>query len=339
MISPVISKSIGQVQTEGETAEISVKGSWMRVPAHRVGRDLVIVRGKFLKVASVLNENWLATEVTEPDTFLEALKKRTCRLRADIFTFAQLPPVAEPMHKYYFERESIAAVRTTSFEEWWNRLPHESRKNVRKAQKRGVSVVVQTLDDSLIRSLVELNNETPIRQNIPFPHYGKSADQVRKDQSTYLDRSDFIWAFLGDELIGFMKLVYRGDSASILQFISKTSHYDKKAGNAVLTKAVQLCSEKGISYLTYGMMDYGNKRQSSLRDFKIRNGFEEMLIPRYYAPVTAKGRLCLRMKLHRGLLGVLPPRVITVGVSARAQWYNLKEHLAGVAQRIERSRL
>lgn len=332
MISPTISKHLGPAPTAIDTVEISVKGTWISVPALRVGNDSVVARGRNLKIASVLNENWLATEVVTPQVFVEALKDSSSTFRADIFTFAQLPPAAEPKHSYYFERESIAAARAASFDEWWNRLPHESRKNVRKAEKRGVSVAVRTLDDSLINSLVELNNESPIRQNVPFPHYGKSFSEVRKDQSTYLDRSDFICAYLGDELVGFMKLVYRGDSASILQFISKMSHYDKKPGNALLAKAVELCSAKGVSYLVYGMMDYGNKRQSSLRDFKIRNGFEEMLIPRYYIPITVKGRLCLRMNLHRGPLGILPPRVITAAISARTKWYNWRSKSAGVAQ-------
>ena len=128
-----------------------------------------------------------------------------------------------------------------------------------------------------------------------------------------------------------MKIVYRGESASILQFIPKSSQQDKRPANALIAKAVELCESKGISYLTYGMLNYGNKRDSSLREFKLRNGFKEMLVPRFYIPLTAKGKLCVALKLHRGLLGILPPRVISVVVGARARWYGLFGR-AGIAQ-------
>jgi len=305
--------------------EISVRGKWASVPALQIGSNFILVRGRFLKTACLHNENWLATELSDPDSIIKALKSPASPTRADIFTFAQHPPHTTPKYEYHFELESIAAVRTNNFDEWWNALPHEGRKNVRRAQKRGVVVKVRELDEDLISELMELNNESPLRQNIRFPHYGKNVDQVRKDQSTYLERSDFVCAYFGAELVGCMKLVYRGESASILQFISKTSHYDKRPANAVLAKAIELCQLKNIAYLTYGMMDYGNKRHGSLREFKLRNGFTEMLVPRYYVPLSGKGRVCMAAKLHRGLIGVLPPQVIRLAVGARARWNRLMQ--------------
>ena len=41
----------------------------------------------------------------------------------------------------------------------------------------------------------------------------------------------------------------------------------------------------------------------------------------------------MKAGLHRGLLGILPNRVITVGVGLRNRWYNLTTRNAGVAQR------
>lgn len=302
------------------TVEISVRGKWTSVPALQIGDNAIIARGRFVRTACLHNENWLPTELSDPQSIIRALKEPACPIRADIFTFAQLPPHAIPKYQYFFELESIAALQTSNFDEWWNALPHEGRKNVRRAQKRGVVVKIRELDEDLVRELMELNNESPYRQKIRFPHYGKSIDQVRKDQSTYLEQSDFVCAYFGTELIGCMKLVYRGESASILQFISKTSHYDKRPANAVLAKAIELCQLKNIAYLTYGMMDYGNKKHGSLREFKLRNGFTEMLVPRYYVPLSVKGRACMVAKLHRGMIGVLPPQVIRLAVGARARW-------------------
>ena len=61
---------------------------------------------------------------------------------------------------------------------------------------------------------------------------------------------------------------------------------DKRPANALIAKMVEVCEAKGISHLIYGLYNYGNKRNSSLLEFKIRNGFEEFLVPRYYIPLT-----------------------------------------------------
>ena len=68
---------------------------------------------------------------------------------------------------------------------------------------------VKDFNDDLIRGIVEVNNDSPVRQGRRFPHYGKTFDQVKKDHSSFLDRSDFICAYLGNEFIGFLKIVYR----------------------------------------------------------------------------------------------------------------------------------
>ena len=89
-----------------------------------------------------------------------------------------------------------------------------------------------------------------------------------------------------------------------------------------MAKAAEICYARGISYITYGLYNYGNKTDSPLRQFKTRNGFEEILVPRFYVPLTAWGKLCMKVKLHRGLIGILPNSVITFGVNARTKWYN-----------------
>jgi hypothetical protein len=91
-----------------------------------------------------------------------------------------------------------------------------------------------------------------------------------------------------------------------------------------MAKAVELCAEKGISHLIFGKFNYGNKKHTPLREFKIRNGFEEILAPRYYVPLTVKGAISVRLKLHRGLLGLLPHSVITFLVNARSKLYTFK---------------
>ena len=108
--------------------------------------------------------------------------------------------------------------------------------------------------------------------------------------------------------------------------------YDKRPANVLIAKAVEICESRGVSYLIYGKFKYGNKSQSSLLEFKLRNGFEEFLVPRYYVPLTTRGSVCLRFNLHRGLIGILPPRLINAGLNLRSMWNNVVGSKAGVAQ-------
>jgi len=307
------------------TGEIYIKGKWVRVPALNVADKTIVVRGSWLKMAVIRSEDWLPTELQDPEACVLRLKEQVSRgFRADVFTFAQKLPDTTPKYQYPMEWDSIAAVHLPTFKEWWEGLPQEARKNVRRSQKRGVVVDVRPFDDDLVRGLVELNNDSPTRQGQRNDQFGKTFDDVKKDYSSFLDRSDCICAYLDTELIGFLKVVYRGQIASILNLLPKARHSDKRPANALIAKAMEICAAKGMTYVTYGMFNYGNKGDSPLREFKVRNGFREFLVPRYYIPLSAWGKLCLKAKLHRGLLGILPHNVITFANSMRAKWYNLK---------------
>ncbi len=305
------------------TTEISIRGKWVKVPCLDVGENKIIFKGRWLKVASIHDEWWLNRELENPEECIRELKKQnSSSLRADILTFMQMLPGASPRYGYPMEMESVAAARTGSFKKWWESLPQETRKNVRRSQKRGVSVTVKSFDEDLIRGIADINNESRMRQGVPNDHWGKSFDEVKRDHESFLDRSDFICAYFGNELIGFLKLVYKGNVSAILNLAVKASHSDKRPANALIAKAAELCEAKNISYMTYGLFNYGNKKESPLREFKERNGFEEILTPRYYIPLTNKGNLCMKLNLHRGLIGFLPHGVIRFLVNARSRWYN-----------------
>ena len=302
--------------------EINSRGNWISVPALHVGGKDIIVQGKRMSVAKVHDEDWLETELENPEECIELLKKQRSRgLLADIFTFVQKPSRVNPAFQYPMERDSVAAIRLNGFKGWWEKLPQETRKNVRRSQKRGVTVEVRSFSEDLVKGIAEVNDDSPVRQRERNLYYGRTLDQVRKDYCSFLDRSDFVCAFAGEEMIGFLKLVYRGEVASILNFTPKASHADKRPANALISKAVELCAARQIQYITYGKYSYGNKRNSPLTEFKNRNGFEEILVPRFYVPLTNWGRVCLGLKLHRGLLGLLPETVINFGIRAREKWY------------------
>lgn len=322
------------------SVEVSVKGKWFTVPALDLGGKSVVVNGRWLKVASIHDEQWLDSELEDPVGCLQQLRRSAADgLKADIFTFAQKLPATAPKYRYPMEWDSVAAVRLPGFAEWWQKLPQETRKNTRRAAKRGVVVKVKELDDELIRGIVELNNESPTRQGTPFHHYGKTYEQVKKDQSTHKDRSEFICAYLDHELIGFLKMVYCGQFGALLLLITKTTHQDKRPANALIAKAVERCDERGLSYMVYGKFRYGNQPKTSLMEFKIRHGFEEIRVPRFYVPLTMKGEIGMRLKLHRDRVGILPQSAISIGRRIRAEWYKLAMVQSRCSSMVEQPKL
>lgn len=304
------------------SVEIRAKGKWITIPAVDVGGKSLIALGKRLKIATVRGEEMMLEELEGPEIYISKLKGEAKEiLKADIFTFTQKPPANTPRYSYPIEWESVAAIHLNSFEQWWQELPQETRKNVRRAQRRGVEVRISEFDDDLVEGIREVNNDSPIRQGTRNGYYGKTAEETRKLYGEFVGRCDFICAYHGGRLIGFLHLIYRDGIASILNLTTAPSHFDKRPANALIAKAAEICAEKRISYITYGLYNYGKKHDHPLRTFKIRNGFRELLMPRYFVPLTAWGKVCMKAKLHRGAVGILPHSLITLAVGARARWY------------------
>ena len=319
------------------SVEIRVKGRWVTVPVVEVNGKELLAKGGWLKTATIRSEEMMESELEDPELYIRQLKADGNRtLKADIFSFSQKIPGTQPKHSYPMEWESVAAVQLISFKNWWERLPQETRKNVRRSQKRGVTITVSELDDRLIQGIRGVNDESPLRQGMPNAYFGKSSEETRKLYGEFIGRCEFICAYLGDELIGFLHLVYRGHIASILNLTTKRRHFDARPANALVAKAVEICGLKGISYLTYGQYNYGNKGDNPLREFKVRNGFQEILIPRYFVPLNLWGSLCMKAKLHRGLVGIFPRSVITVGLRVRTTWYNFRTFVSRCSSTLER---
>jgi hypothetical protein len=305
-----------------EQAEIRVAGKTVYVPSAKIFDRTIVVTGKWLRIAAVNDEQLVEGEIIgNPGVFVAKLKKS--RLRADVLTFAQKLPDAEPKHRYYFEWDNWAATPTTSFSDWWeNRLPQESRKNVRRAAKRGVIAKVVEFDDELVNGIQKIYNETPIRQGRRFWHFGKDFDTVKMENATYLDRSEFLGAYFQDELIGFIKIIYVDRIATLIQILAKNEHQDKRPMNALLAKAVEVCEKKGIALLLYGKYTYEGNADSPLAEFKRRNGFEEIKYPRYFLPLTLRGRAAIGMGLHKGLKSLIPEPAVNCLRRLRSQIYD-----------------
>jgi hypothetical protein len=288
-------------------SEIRLAGVTSKVPSFQVNDTTVIVTGRWLKVASVHDEEWLEGDlVPNPDQFIAEVRRHR-DLGADIFTFSQKLNDSTPRFPFYYEWDSIAAIPVISFSDWWTkRVSSHLRQDVNRAAKRGVVVRSVPFDDNLVRGIEEIYNETPIRQGRRFWHYRKSVDRVRQENATYLERSEFLGAFLGSELIGFVKIVYVDRLARLMQILSKAAHFEKRPTNALIAEAVKICEARGCSHLIYGNYRY-LQGADSLTAFKHKNGFVEILVPRYYVPLTIKGNLGLRLHLQYGLRALVPP--------------------------------
>ena len=55
-------------------------------------------------------------------------------------------------------------------------------------------------------------------------------------------------------------------------------------------------------------------------DFKRHNGFELVLYPRYFVPLTLKGTLALKLNLHRGIKEAMPRVLFRLGLNIRTQY-------------------
>jgi hypothetical protein len=320
--------------------EIRVAGKTFYVPSAEVCGRTVVVTGNWIRTAEIKDEAVVeGLTVEDPNSFITRLKKSN--LQADVFTFAQRPPDITPKYDYHWEWDNWAATPTSCFKDWWENLPQVSRKNVRRSARRGVVVKVIPFDENLVKGVHRIYNSIRVRDGRLFWHYGQEVDRVRQGLATYLDRSDFIGAYLGEELVGFLKMVYVDDTATIFHIISMDEHYDKRPQNALIARAVEVCEQKGISHLIYGKFIYGNKHRSSLVEFKRRNGFKQVSFPRYYIPLTVMGELFVQLRLYRGFSGLLPEPILRVVLSCRAWYYKrigtnfTLQHnkFAGVAQR------
>jgi len=287
-----------------------------------VGPFPVVISGKLLRIAQIKDEPWLADAVDDPNAIIAQLKQM--RPVPDIFTFSQRLPDIQPRFNFRLEHDNLAAISISTYDHWWKRqLKAATRNMVRKAEKAGIVTRVAEFDDALVNGISAIYNETPVRQGRRFWHYQKDTPTVRRENATYLDRGVFIGAFLNDELVGFLKMVYVGQHARVMQILSFVSHRDKAVTNALLAKAVEICSSKKLTHLVYANFSYGSKGEDSLSGFKRRNAFERIDIPKYFVPLTMKGRVALALGLHRSPADLLPRWFIVALLATRKRWLGL----------------
>lgn len=285
-----------------------------------VCRKNIRLEGKILQIARIDGEKY--TYPDDPDVMAEALRKYKAGI--DLFTFLQRPDETAPKYGYVMELDNLAVLPVSTFDEWWNhQIRSVPRNRARQAAKRGVVVKEVEFDGKLLEGIVEIHNETPVRQGRRFPHFGMDVEGARKYAGSFLERSIFLAAILEDSVIGFVKLVVdeTGTHACVVNILSMLKHSDKAPTNALIAQAVRSCAERGIRYLVYEHFAYGKKAADSLSHFKEVNGFRRVDVPRYYIPLSALGSAALKLGLHRRLVEYIPEALMTKYRDHRTAWY------------------
>ena len=309
--------SIAPVPGSPFTKETLVNGRPTDVQCVDIRGQTYVVNGGPVSIIR-LEDEWFE-DVEDHEAVIQALKSQA-RPSPDILTFWQRMPDVQARQDLHTEWEDIAVLPIQSYDHWWkNQIKSRVRNQIRKAEKEGLVVKEVAYDDDFVRGMTAIFNESPVRQGRPFWHYGKSFDTVKTQFARYLHRERMIGAYINEELIGFIMLADAGRFGVTGQIISSIKHRDKSPNNALIAKAVEVCAEQKLGYLIYLFWS-----EDSLAEFKRRCGFERVAVPRYYVALTPKGRLALKLGLHRGWKALLPVRLKSVLKRLRTRWYGIR---------------
>ncbi|MEY4749950.1 MAG: hypothetical protein RIQ60_2164 [Pseudomonadota bacterium] len=284
---------------------------------HAAGVDLRL-EGCMLRTAQLADEYFVATP--EPTPLLEAL--HDCGRRIDLLTIVQALHATQPdacvaqMPGARLSWDPLAVLPLSSYAHWFeHQLTFKPRNRLRKSARCGIRTGPVDFDDAFVRAIQAIYDESPLRQGKANRHYGKSLATLRREHATFMDRSEFVGAWLGAELVGFAKVTHCGPSSIVMNMVAKLAHRDKSPTNALLAQVVERSAARGSQLLNYGI--WGRR---GLNEFKVANGFVRLDVPRWHLPLSAAGRCALALGLQRRWAERLPEAWIVRLADARAAW-------------------
>ena len=294
-----------------------VKGQPAQIECVEIlGQTYTITRGPLTVVS--LEDEWYE-DVKDPEAVIAHLREQV-ELKPDIFTFWQRVPDVVPRYSFHHEWNEIATL-PANYDHWWNhQIKSRVRSLIRKSEKEGVTVRETAYDDDFVRGMTAIFNEAPVRQGRRFWHHGKDFETVKRQFARHIHREHMIGAYYRDEMIGLVMLGNAGRFGVTGQIISSIKHRDKATNNALIAKAVEVCEKAGLAHLVYLYWS-----DDSLSEFKRRCGFERTPVPRYYVPLTAKGKFGLQMGAHKGWRAMVPLSVKAPLKRLRASWHESRE--------------
>ena len=112
-----------------------------------------------------------------------------------------------------------------------------------------------------------------------------------------------------------MKLFQGEDILRTVHIIATIADRDKCVMDALIARAVEIASQRGIHHLHYGDWAY-----RGLGAFRVKFGFERHDCPRYFVPLNAKGAVALKLGLHRPFRERVPRSVKDRAANLRNRW-------------------
>lgn len=317
-VEPLAGSSKSKRNTVIDKGTIRVRGVPLSLDTVRIKNQTFVISGKLITTAHLTEKDEWLMDVQDPDEVIRALK--TTPVRIDLLRFWQRIPDTEAKFSYYKEWRQIAAIPINNYQQWLTKqISPSARNKIRKTSKFGVVIQETKLSDELVHGIMGIFNQSPVRRGKRFWHYGKDFETVKKEMSLDLKDSIFITAYHENELIGFIKLYITNRYAMITLILDKTAHRDKAPMNGMIAKAVEICAERKIPYIVYTVWRRGEHGK-----FQESNGFERIPVPEYFVPLTLKGAMALRLRLHKGLRGLIPERTMVWLLALRANWYSLR---------------
>jgi hypothetical protein len=239
----------------------------------------------------------------------------------------QVAAHAHEIHELYLQVHEKQKLRLVTLRPDWipalaKRFGSGFRTTVIRRREGDPLLGFVTFNDEFVSGLVDIFNEAPVRQGFRFWHYGKSFETVKREFSRFLFREDLIGAYYQNELIGFAMVANAGRYGMIGMFLAKMKHRDKATNNALIAKAVEICEKRKLPFLIYTTW-----RQTSLVDFKRHSGFQEMMVPRYFVPLSKKGKLALFLgwpRFYHGFGDGLPEVIKGPLKKLRKHYYNFR---------------
>jgi hypothetical protein len=288
----------------------------MRTPLRVDGKD-IIVTGRFLKTAKLRDEYYVPLE--NPEEFLALV--RSFSIGVDLLTFVQEIHDTTPKYSFYHEHDCLAVLPLGTYENWLNKqIDCKIRNMIRKASKRGVEVRGVAFNDDLASAIMAVYDESPVRQGQRFRYYRNGFDTIKRLHATFLDSSDFIGAFYKQQLIGFVKVTHVRNYSILMNVLSMVSQRDKAPTNALIAKTVEICTARGSQYLNYSTWG----KREGLNEFKEAHGFQRFEIPRYFVPLTSKGKFALKWNLHRKPIDYFPGGWVKRVAAVRSKWNEIR---------------
>ena len=177
--------------------------------------------------------------------------------------------------------------------------------------------------DALVKGIWAIYNGTPLRQGRRFPHYGKDIETVHREEATHLDRSVFMGAYYGDQLVGFVKLVADDTrtQTGLINIVSLIRHRDKAPPTPCWHERYRLALPRHpvSCLLEVRLREEAARHPQRLSE---RNGFSRVDVPRYHVPLTRLGWLALRSGLHHRLAEHIPASLAAKLRDIRAAWHS-----------------